>query len=127
MRLALTIYDTDDSKRVLAECLRQLNIDEKQMPIRTTLTHISRAKDRLLTPEAYEAEAGTDFRLSQIAAIYALYQKKLRDANALDFDDIIMRRSDCSPMIRRRASIIRTVSVMFVSTNIRTRTTRSLC
>ena len=86
-----TIYDTDDSKRVLAECLRQLNIDEKQMPIRTTLTHISRAKDRLLTPEAYEAEAGTDFRLSQIAAIYALYQKKLRDANALDFDDIIMQ------------------------------------
>lgn len=86
-----TIYDTDDCKKVVAECLKQLNIDEKQLPIKQVLNAVSRAKDQLQTPEDFSALAGSDFRKSQIATVYELYQKKLQDANALDFDDIIMQ------------------------------------
>lgn len=86
-----TIYDTDDCKKVVAECLKQQNIDEKQLPIKQVLSAVSRAKDQLQTPEDFSALAGSDFRKSQIATVYELYQKKLQDANALDFDDIIMQ------------------------------------
>lgn len=86
-----TIYDTDDCKKVVAECLKQQNIDEKQLPIKQVLNAVSRAKDQLQTPEDFSALAGSDFRKSQIATVYELYQKKLQDANALDFDDIIMQ------------------------------------
>ena len=86
-----TVYDTDDQKKVVSESLRQQNIDEKQLPVKTVLNAISRAKDRLISPAAYAEEAGSDFRLNQIATVYELYQKKLEDANALDFDDIIMK------------------------------------
>lgn len=86
-----TIYDTDDCKKVVAESLKQQNIDEKQLPIKQVLSAVSRAKDQLQTPEDFSALAGSDFRKSQIATVYELYQKKLQDANALDFDDIIMQ------------------------------------
>lgn len=86
-----TIYDTDDTKKVVLECMKQLNIDDKQLQPKTVLHTISRAKDKLQTPEDFMLEAGADLRLSQIASIYELYQKALFDANALDFDDIIMQ------------------------------------
>ena len=86
-----TIYDANDTKKLLSECLKQLNIDEKQLPIKSVANEIGRAKDKLLGPEEYTAAVGSDFRLGQIAVVYELYQKKLRDANALDFDDIIMQ------------------------------------
>ncbi len=90
-RSGFTIYDTDDAKKVVLECMKQLNIDDKQLQPRTVMNTISRAKDKLQTPEDFMNEVGNDLRLSQIASIYELYQKQLFDANALDFDDIIMQ------------------------------------
>lgn len=84
-----TIYDTDDSLRVVKDCLAQLNLSDKMFPPKAVLTQISRAKDSMLSPETYLAQNEADFRLKVIGGIYALYQKKLKEANALDFDDII--------------------------------------
>lgn len=86
-----SIYDGDDQKRLITQCQKDLDIDDKTFPPRSTLNAISRAKDRLMTPEEFEAEAGSDFRLQRIARIYSLYQSRLIAANALDFDDIIMQ------------------------------------
>ena len=86
-----SIYDGDDQKRLITQCQKDLGIDDKTFPPRSTLNAISRAKDRLMTPEEFEVEAGSDFRLQRIARIYSLYQSRLVAANALDFDDIIMQ------------------------------------
>lgn len=88
-RPGFTIYDTDDGLRVVKDCLAELNLSDKMFPPKTVLNQISRAKDSMLTPEAYLEQNGADFRLKVIGGIYALYQKKLKEANALDFDDII--------------------------------------
>lgn len=89
-RDGFSIYDTEDQKKLVSSCMKMLNIDDKVMPIKTALNEIGRAKDRLLTPEMYEAEAGNDYRLALVAKIYKSYQEKLKASNALDFDDIIM-------------------------------------
>ena len=86
-----TIYDTDDSRRLMKECLKSLGIEEKMLPVKAVLGEISRAKDSLISPEEFTAQAGLDFRLSQIAKAYTLYQKRLRDADAMDFDDLIFK------------------------------------
>jgi len=86
-----SIYDTDDQKRLITACQKELNIDDKAFPIRSTVNMISGAKNKLIDCEQFEIEAGADFRLMKMAAIYSLYQKKLREANAVDFDDIIMQ------------------------------------
>ena len=86
-----TIYDTDDSKRVIRDCQRQLGIDEKVLPASAILAEISRAKDNLLSPEEYaRGGAGRDPRLADVSRVYALYEKALRAADAMDFDDIIV-------------------------------------
>lgn len=85
------VCDSDDAKKLISACMKQLNIDERQLPIRGVMNQISRAKDRLLTPDEFADEAGTDFKLRQIAKIYTVYQERLRTANLLDFDDIIMQ------------------------------------
>ncbi len=84
-----SIYDTEDCKRVMKETLKELNIEEKLLPAKTVLNTISRAKDELLTPEEFSKTAGSDFRMQKIADAYRIYQKKLKDANAMDFDDMI--------------------------------------
>ena len=87
-----TIYDTDDSKRVIKEILKELNLDEKAFPIRQILTMISGAKDAMQSPENYAAKAkeiGDWFKI-RVSKVYTLYNEKLRSANALDFDDIIL-------------------------------------
>ncbi|MCL2519133.1 MAG: UvrD-helicase domain-containing protein, partial [Oscillospiraceae bacterium] len=86
-----TIYDTDDSKKVVQACFKTLNIDEKILPVKSVMNQISRAKDRLIEPDEFEIEAGNDFKLKQIASVYTLYQKILKDANVVDFDDIILQ------------------------------------
>lgn len=86
-----TIYDADDSKRLVLACMKELNIDDKGLAAKTVLHQISTLKDNLKTPAIFASEIGSDFRLNQIAAIYTLYQRKLHDACALDFDDIIMQ------------------------------------
>ncbi len=85
-----TIYDTDDQKRAMKEVYRQLDIDEKVLPIRSALSAISSAKDKLQSPEDYRAAAGSDYRMGKIADAYAAYQKLLKNADAMDFDDMIV-------------------------------------
>lgn len=87
----LSIYDQDDSKKALNSCMKDLNIDAKMLPVKSVQNAISRAKDRLLTPTDFAAEAGNDYRMRQIARIYELYQQRLTASQALDFDDIIMQ------------------------------------
>lgn len=91
-RTAFTIYDTDDSLRVIKEILKAQNVDEKTLPPRLALSVISKAKDQMqLSRDFYlEARKSNDFRQIQIAKIYAEYEKRLWDADALDFDDIIL-------------------------------------
>lgn len=84
-----TIYDTDDSRRVMKECQRLLNIDDKIMPHKEILSAIGHAKERLLTPAEYKKEATGDIRLTKYAECYELYQKLLMQADAMDFDDMI--------------------------------------
>lgn len=85
-----TIYDTDDSKRIMKECQRLLDIDDKMMPHKSILSAISRAKDNLVSPEEFEKSAGNDARLKKYAECYKLYQQLLQKADAMDFDDIIV-------------------------------------
>ncbi len=87
-----TIYDTDDSKRLIRDCQRQLNIDEKILSQKTVLTEISRAKDSLIGPEEYSTDGprGFDQKKDYIKRIYTLYQQMLKNADAMDFDDIIV-------------------------------------
>ena len=86
-----TIYDTDDTKKTIAGVMKRLGVDEKQFPVKTVMTTISHAKDKLQSAEDFEIEAGVDFRLSRIAAIYHGYEEELRRSGAMDFDDIIMQ------------------------------------
>ncbi len=83
-----TIYDTDDSRRLMKEVLKELDISERALSPRAALSAISRAKDQLLSPEEYAQEAGEDFRLKQVARAYRLYQRRLEDGDAMDFDDL---------------------------------------
>lgn len=84
-----TIYDTDDSRRLMKECMKALNIEEKVLGHKAILSEIGRAKDRLLSPQDLAAQAGQDFRIKKVAEAYASYQKRLRDADAMDFDDLL--------------------------------------
>ncbi len=87
-----TIYDTDDSKRLIRDCQRQLNIDDKYLSQKTVLNEISKAKDELIGPEEYNTEGprGYDRKKEDIKNIYKLYQQMLKNADAMDFDDIIV-------------------------------------
>ena len=88
-----SIYDQDDSKKLITTCMKELDIDPKAMSPKIVQYHISDAKNRLLTPEDYliEAEGKGDLMKKRIAKIYRTYQKRLKISNALDFDDIIMQ------------------------------------
>ncbi len=85
-----TIYDNDDSQKVIKSCLSELDISEKNFPPRNVLTTISSAKSKLMTPMDVKSAYDKDYRMNVISKIYSLYQSKLIDSNALDFDDIIM-------------------------------------
>ena len=86
-----TIYDADDTKKAVSSAMKRCMIDEKTLPIKSVINAISRAKDKLITPEMFANEANGDFRRSKIAKVYAEYQRTLESSNALDFDDIIMK------------------------------------
>lgn len=85
-----TVYDTDDQRRLMKEIMKQHNIDDKFVPHKYVLSAISSAKDKLITPEEYEAQAGIDYRQKTIAQLYKLYQARLKNADAMDFDDMIV-------------------------------------
>ncbi len=86
-----SIYDTDNTKSVLKDILKEMNIDEKALPIKTVRAELSRAKNALMTPELYALDVRGDYRRERIARVYEAYQKRLTECNALDFDDIIMQ------------------------------------
>ena len=86
---SFTIYDTDDSLRVIKDSLADLNLSDKMFPPKMILSEISHSKDKMISPEDYQNAAGDDYRTSTIAKVYARYQNRLRSANAVDFDDLI--------------------------------------
>ena len=88
-----TIYDTSDSERVMKDILKDFGLDEKSLPPRLALSVISKAKDKRQGPEQFSKHAGKsgDYRMDRIAQLYAEYEKRLHEANALDFDDIILK------------------------------------
>jgi len=85
-----TIYDTDDQRRVMKEIMKQHNVDDKFVPHKSVLAAISNAKDKLITPAEFAASAGSDYRQKIVAELYSLYQKSLKKADAMDFDDMIV-------------------------------------
>jgi len=87
---SFTIYDSADSERVIKDILTELSIDTKAFPPRAVQTIISRAKDSMLSPEGFAKESEGNFRMEKISEVYKKYQARLKAANALDFDDIIM-------------------------------------
>ncbi|MGI6744854.1 MAG: ATP-dependent helicase [Acutalibacteraceae bacterium] len=85
-----TIYDTDDSKRVMREVQRLLGIDDAKVPLKMILAEIGRAKDSLCSPEEYEKTVGNDQIKKAVCEAYFKYQELLKNADAMDFDDIIV-------------------------------------
>jgi len=85
-----TIYDTDDQRRLMKELMKQQGVDDKFIPHKSVLSAISNAKDKLISPEEFSANAGFDVRQKTIAKLYSLYQKALKQADAMDFDDMIV-------------------------------------
>ncbi len=86
---SFAIFDTTDQKTLIKNCMKELNIDPKLFTDRSILSEISNAKNDMLTPEKYEEIANGDYRKEVTSKVYYLYQKKLRENNAIDFDDII--------------------------------------
>ncbi len=86
-----TIYDTDDQRRLMKDIMKTNNVDDKLIPHKSVLSAISNAKDMLISPAEYKAEAGSDYRKQTIAELYRIYQKRLKEADAMDFDDMIVK------------------------------------
>ena len=85
-----TIYDTDDQRRLMKEIMKSANVDEKLLPLKSVLAEISHSKDSLISPMEYEQSAGSDLRKKAIAGLYKAYQRSLKEADAMDFDDMIV-------------------------------------
>ncbi len=83
------IFDTSDQRTLIKECLKALNIDDKMFTDRSVLAEISNAKNEMLEPASYLAKYTGDFRREKIGEIYSMYQRRLKENNAIDFDDII--------------------------------------
>ena len=83
------IFDTSDQRTLVKNCVKTLCLDDKMFSDRSVLSEISNAKNEMLEPEQYTARANGDFRKEKIALIYEMYQKRLKENNAIDFDDII--------------------------------------
>ena len=88
LREGFSIYDTDDKKRMISACMKEMDIDEKKLAAKAIANAISISKDNLKRPE--EMDVSRDPRTKDIKAVYELYQKKMMANNAVDFDDIIM-------------------------------------
>jgi DNA helicase-2/ATP-dependent DNA helicase PcrA len=86
---SFVIYDEDDQSKVLKDVYKNLNVDEKQLPIRQMRGIISDAKNRLLLPDDWFRESSRDYRSQKIHDVFVAYNQRLKESNALDFDDII--------------------------------------
>jgi DNA helicase-2/ATP-dependent DNA helicase PcrA len=85
------IYDSYDQKVLIKQCMKELNISDKDITDREIINKISGQKDNLISPQQFKKENEGNFRMNKIADVYLLYQKKLKDNNALDFDDLIYK------------------------------------
>lgn len=86
-----TVYGTDDQKKLLKDILKQLNYDEKMLPVKRVLNEISKAKDEMLTPQEMLKRAGYDNLKQSVAKVYEIYQSRLKTADAMDFDDMLCK------------------------------------
>ena len=86
---SFTIYDSDDSQRVMKAVYKELSVDDKFFPVKSAINQMSRWKDQLVSPEQALADHARDVKSTQTARIYAAYEKKLKEAGAFDFDDLI--------------------------------------
>lgn len=84
-----TIYDSDDSKQLIKNILKELNLDDKQYPPKSIQTRISNAKNALQGPEDFRMETGGNFYSEKVADVYDLYDRYMKQNNALDFDDLL--------------------------------------
>ena len=89
-----TIYDASDQKSLMKEVLKEMKVDTKQFPERSVMSEISSAKNEYKSPLDYRNEYGSNFRNQRIADIYEHYQKRLKENNALDFDDLLVKMVD---------------------------------
>lgn len=83
------IFDTSDQRTLIKACIKEIGLDDKMFTDRGVLSEISNAKNEMLEPDQYQIRANGEFRKEKIALVYDLYQKRLKENNALDFDDII--------------------------------------
>ena len=83
------IFDTSDQRTLIKTCIKSIGLDDKMFTDRSVLSEISNAKNEMLEPEQYTVRANGDFRKEKIALVYEMYQKRLKENNAIDFDDII--------------------------------------
>ena len=83
------IFDSTDQKTLIKQCMKELEIDDKLLNDKSISAEISNAKNDMIEPDSYTLKAHGDFRKEKIANVYALYQKRLKENNAIDFDDII--------------------------------------
>ena len=86
-----TVYGTDDQKKLVKDILKQLNYDEKMLPVKRVLNEISKAKDEMLTPQEMIKRAGYDNLKQSVAKVYEIYQSRLKTADAMDFDDMLCK------------------------------------
>lgn len=88
------IFDSSDQKTLIKECQKEVNLDDKNFSYQYLISEISKAKNQLINPKDYLIQNQTNFRLSKVASVYTLYEKKLKENNALDFDDLIMKTTE---------------------------------
>lgn len=86
-----TVYGTDDQKKLVKDILKQLNYDEKMLPVKRVLNEISKVKDEMLTPQEMLKRAGYDNLKQSVAKVYEIYQSRLKTADAMDFDDMLCK------------------------------------
>lgn len=86
-----TVYGTDDQKKLVKDILKQLNYDEKMLPVKRVLNEISKAKDEMLTPQEMLKRVGYDNLKQSVAKVYEIYQSRLKTADAMDFDDMLCK------------------------------------
>ena len=110
-----TVYDTDDQRRLMKEIMKNFGVEEKMFPIRAVLSAISSAKDSLITPDEYEQSAGSDLRFMTYSKLYREYQKRLAAADAMDFDDMIVKTvelfRECPDVLEHYSSRFRYIMV----------------
>ena len=86
-----TVYATDDQKKLCKDIVKQLGLDEKQLPVKAVLSEISKAKDKIITPAEMKKTADFDYRKASVAKVYEVYQTRLKTADAMDFDDLLCK------------------------------------